>query len=127
MLQAGKNLTIKSDNATSVLLLLHLLYYRKDSGLWKSATKSGNRVSIFCHYASKEYADILASSLQGYSYRSSAASPPVSLVSKAFWIKFSALMYGNPSSLPNAILPKVFLSEPQPLKTKHSEITAGSF
>lgn len=99
----------------------------KGSELWNSATKSCNSCKYFLPQRSKEYAEILGSSMQGYSYLSSPTSPTVSLVSKAFWIKFSALVYGNPSSPPNAILPGVFLSEPQPLKTKHSEITAGLF
>lgn len=53
--------------------------------------------------------------------------PTVSLMSKEFWIRFSVLVYGNPSSPPNAIHPGVFLSEPWPLKTKHGKVKAGLF
>lgn len=122
-------MTVLPDNRYS--LMEKLFHYQalclKGSGLWKSATKSCNSCKYFLLQRSKEYAEILGSSMQGYSYLSSPTSPTVSLVSKAFWIKFSALVYGNPSSPPNAILPGVFLSEPWPLKTKHSEITAGLF
>lgn len=108
--------------------LHHQALCLKGSGLWNSASKSCNWCKYFLPSRSKGvYAEIPGSSVQGYSYLSPPASPTVSLVSKAFWIRFSALMYGNPSSPPNAILPRVFLSEPWPLKTKHSEITEGLF
>lgn len=41
-------------------------------------------VSVFCRRLSKEYAEILGSSVRGYSYLSSPTGPTVSLVSKAF-------------------------------------------
>lgn len=132
--QGIKSVPVSKQNKTlelSCSLMEKLFHYQslclKGSGLWNPATKSCNSCKYFLLSRSKEYAEILGSSVQGYSYLSSPASPTVSLVSKAFWIKFSALVYGNPSSPPNAILPRVFLSEPRPFITKHREITAGPF